>query len=343
MTLRRPVLRVVGPGATNLVDRWGSALLGVTITDQAGYESDECTIRMRRRPPYMAPPPKGTPYTVSIGWSDGGLSKTGLYTFQRAQISGSPEEGQEMHLVCRAGDYIDKLKAVGSAHYDAGNGFGTAGKIFRRLAEDAGLEPVIAAEIDAIEIPYRLRWQQSPADFATSLGDDLGAMVKPQAGKLLVTPRGGGQSGSGQSLPPVHVYFDPSYGFEVDLEPRASFEEVAAPWFDGAAGRIEEESRQTDQQQSRYALPHPYPTKDEAARAAGAAAQELGRWTGTGRFEMAGNAAAVAEAPVIAHGFGPGIDDVDWTASTVTHEIDPENAGWVTTVEVETKETAKAG
>ena len=199
----KPFVIVAGAKTPNLVPLWGGSLLRVTITDQAGYESDEAVLTFSA-PPY-SPPPKGTKYTISAGMLPGAAVQFGTFSASRTAFGGSPEDGDTMEVYCRAADFIDKMKATGSKHYDQEGGFGTAGKIFKDLAKEAGVSALVNSAIENIKIPYRLRWNQSPLDFATELADEIGAIVKPQAGKLLVLERGKAQSGSGKDLPPILV------------------------------------------------------------------------------------------------------------------------------------------
>jgi len=341
---RRPFLRVSGPlvGAGDfggeLVERLGTALIGVRLTDQAGYGVDECTIRVRRRTPFRAVPPRGTRYVVQAGWSAEGMAIGGVYTFQRLRILGDPETGQELQLVCRAGDFVDKLKAVDSEHFDAANGHKTYGDVFRTLAKRAGVPARVAQSLAGLPLPngYDLRWQQSAIDYATQLGDQIGGLVKPQGGALVVLERGAGKSASGQALPTIVIPYEEDRRFEVDLEPRHEYAQVGSGWFDGTAGRLQEERHQTRRQFSRLALPHPFGSQPAAKRGAEAAAKESGSYSGTGYFEMRGDPAAVAEAKVQPRGFGPGVDDVPWIADLVVQDIEPDS-GWFTSVETLTE------
>lgn len=338
--IRRPALQVIGPSGEDLVGRWGAALLGVTVTDKAGHESDECVIRTAWKDPWRSIPPKGARYVVSAGWEGEGLTMLGEYTVQRWTRKGSPDEGESLEVTCRAADFIDKMKTSGSRHYDAESGHGTAGKIFEQIARDAGVSAVIDPEIAGVAIPYRLRWNQSAIDFASELADDLGAVVKPQAGKLVVTKRGGGSSGSGLELPPILIVYDENHGYDVSDEPREDYGQVSAPWFDNEAGRALSELFQSASPSSIAGLVHPAPSKDEAQKQASAASDALARASATGSFEAQGDATAVAGAPVVCQGFGPGIDEIDWRAATVTHEIEP-GQGWLMTVETEVKDKPK--
>lgn len=337
-TAAKPVLQVLGPTGADLVPRWGDALLGVTVTDKAGHESDECVIRVAWTPPWSTLPPPGGQYQVLAGWEGEGLTLLGVYTLQRVSRSGDPEKGEQIEITCRAADLADKMKATGSKHYDAESGHGTAGKIFEEGAKEGGMEALVDAEVAGIAVPYRMRWNQSVIDFLTELADDIGAVVKPQGGKLVVTKRGGGASGSGATLPPIRIAYEETYAYSADHEPRGDYKTVKSPWFDPEDGRIAEESFETSAKASTGGLVHPAPTKDEAQRQAGAAADAYQRSSATGSFEKRGDASAVAGAQVICTGFGEGIDEIDWRAATVTQEFDPGADGWVTTVETEVKE-----
>lgn len=63
---------------------------------------------------------------------------------------------------------------------------------------------------------------------------------------------------------------------------------------------------------------------------------EWGRFTGQGLFQKVGDPSAVAEALVKCTGFGTPIDETEWEAVTVTHDIIPD-AGWTTTIETQVK------
>ncbi len=83
--------------------RFGPAIAGIQITDQAGLESDECEIRIRVTPPFPKAPLPKTAYTVRARWSDGmGGEYEGRFSVQRVSWSGSAEDGYEMVVVCRA-------------------------------------------------------------------------------------------------------------------------------------------------------------------------------------------------------------------------------------------------
>jgi len=343
MAVRKPFISIVGAGGSNIVPNLGPAFLGVTITDQEGHESDECVIRMADQAPWNTPPAKGTKYAVQAGWANGAGSAIsggaigGIYAVETFRKIGDPDEGRSFEVVCRAADFIDKMKKAESGHYDTENGFGTAGKIFEKLAADAGVTARIDADIAAINIPYRARWNQAAIDFAADLADELGAVIKPQNGMLMVRARGAGKSVSGAALPPCAINAVNCYGFEFDIDPRPQHKDVAGPWFDIKAGRLKEAVETTAAEFSRAAMIHPLASEAEAKRAAKAHGKAGNQASGTGSVEMAGSALAQAGARAPLSGFGPGIDELSWEIESATHEISPDE-GWMVEVGLRTVE-----
>lgn len=338
MTYRKPYLKVTGPGGEDMLRTWGSKLIGVKLIDRDGYESDEAIFIFTRKRPYPPAPALDTPFQVYAGWSADDTAITGYYTFQRLHLFGDPKAGQRMEYICRAGDFIEHLKRVDSEHFDEKTGHKTLGDVFQSLFKSTGKSIVVAPEIAKQAIPggYSLRWNQSAIDFATDLADDHGAIVKPMGDRMVVMKRGAGESGGGKPLGQILIQFREDYSYDVELEPRFEFQKISASYLDIDKGTLEREDKSTSYKSSRDALPHPFGSKEAAAAAAASVAQEWGRFTGHGLFWMPGNPAAVANAPVKCEGFGQPIDDVDWMASSVTHDIVP-NVGWTTSVETEVK------
>ena len=338
MSVRRPFISIFGPSGTDIVPGLGPAFLGITITDQEGHESDGCTIRMADKAPWNRPPAKGTKYRVKAGFRDGGGTIGGIYSVETFRKSGDPEEGKTFELVCRAADFLDKMKSADSRHYDKENGFGTAGKIFDQLAADAGVSARIDPAIAKIEIPYRLRWKQAAIDFAADLADELGAVMKPQNGMLVVRARGAGTSVSGSGLPPCPIRCDQAYTYDFDIDPRPQHKEISGPWMDIKTGRLKAALETTAAEFSRAAMVHPLASEAEAKRAALAAGKALNQASGSGSVEIQGTALAQAGAPAPLTGFGPGVDDLRWEIEGATHEVSAGDDGWVTDVDLRTVE-----
>lgn len=331
---RKPICQVVrqgGSGADILAGPLGVAFIGVEVVDAEGQESDSCSIVLadpRRRQPL---PRKGDLYKVALGWEDEGALLAGLYAVQGCSHSGMAGMGERLSIQLRAADFTDKLKGKARRAYEGP----TVGAVFEALAGEAGLGAAIDPELAAAPLPggYRLRWDQSAIDFATELVEEHGGVVKPAGGKLVVMRRGAGSTGSGAALEEIRIKRRGRYGWDIDLtEPRPVHGKVAASWLDPATGRRRLVSVATGQDGPYQVLQHPYADEAAARAAAEAEAYALGTRSGGGTFESPGLPRARAGAPVIAEGFGEGIDG-RWIAEEVRHTVDKAR-GFVTTVTV---------
>ncbi|MBY6241600.1 phage late control D family protein, partial [Methylosinus sp. Sm6] len=305
------------------------------VTDGAGEESDGAEISCVGPPSRFGLPGKGAKYTILGGWADEGPVLQGVYTVQTITLRGSPEEGDRIAIKLRAADYIDRLKAHGSRHYDEGS----FGELVGKVAKEAGLEAAVSPEIGAIKLPYQLRWSQSPIDFLRDIGRRYGAVVKPAGGKLIVLKRGSGQSASGLALEPIVIKRRGGFGYEIETEPRPEVGHVAAAWHDGKSGRRKLVKRSTGRDGPIFVTPHLFSSEAEAQAAADAEAYERSNNSGSGHFDSPGLPRARAEAPVIVSGYGWPIDG-QWKAETLTKRWTAQG-GFETTVNVKAGQERK--
>lgn len=331
---RTPYLQVTGPNGEDMLKTWGSQLIGVKLIDRDGDVSDEGIFMFTRKPPYVAVPGEGASFTVRLGWSRDSVVIIGTYIFQRTHIFGAPKRGQQIHFICRSADLAEHLKAVDSQHFDQENGHKTLKDVFESVFRAGGKAVEVHPDIAKLPIPggYELRWNQSAIDFASDLAEKNGGTVKVQGDKILIMKNGSGQSVSGKDLPTVNILYDENYDFDVELEPRFKFQKVSASYLNTDEGRLESEDKSGSQGKGRDALVHPFVTKEAAERAAAAVAQAWAAASAQGMFTSHGLPEAVSNAPVKCRGFGSPIDETEWLADTVTHDVIPD-AGWTTTVE----------
>jgi phage protein D len=167
-------------------------------------------------------------------------------------------------------------------------------------------------------VPYALRWEASPIDFATRIAQEHGGIVKAAGGRLAVVKKGSGKGAGGSALPIIRVTRLGSSGWHVESEPRPRQGEVTATWIDPATGERKAETKSTGQDGPKHTLIHPRASQAEAEAAAGARATELNMLTGKGHFIVPFNPANVAGAMVQASGFGDGVDGTWWSESIST-------------------------
>ena len=336
MVFRVPLLEVSGPSGTNLVPIWGVALLNVKVVSYLDFMMDEATLTFSNKPPYKASPPSGTKFNVRMGWSAAGMVDKGTFARQRIHLSGTPEQGERVAYICRAGIFDEGLNKVDTQHFGQDTGDTTLGDVFRKLFKDTGKSIEVAPEIDGKPIPsgYMLRQNQTAADAATELAQNNRAIWKVAGDKIIVLALDAGQSVTGQNLGGIAIDHGSCYEYDVEIEPRFSYSSVSVPWFDPGTGKLKTAtSPSLGGGGDPGGLPHPAASEDEAKAQADAYAAELGREEFTGLFVIPGSPTATAGAFVTTTGFPDPIDGAKLQCETLTDEVDP-GKGWTTTVEV---------
>jgi phage protein D len=332
---RRPVLQIINAGGTNVLPGLSGLWKSCHVREQAGDESDTAEIVCVGPPLKFGLPKKGAEFTILGGWQDEGPVMQGKFTVQKINLRGEAETGEEISIQLRAADYVDKLKAHGTKHYDQE----TFGGIVKDLAKRAGLEAVVDEDLAKIKVPYRLWFNQSIIDFATELAEEHGARVKSAGGKLIAVKRGAGKSAGGGQFTPIEIRRRRGFAYDIEIEPRPEVGSVAASWHDEKTGKRKVAKHKTGRDGPIHMLPHPFRSEDEAKTAAESEAYEMGNNSGTGHFENPGLPHAHAEAPVTVSGFGFPIDG-RWKAEGVEKVWDAEG-GFTTTVEVKAGDDQK--
>jgi len=330
---RRPILQILNGGGTNILPGLAGMWKAAKVVEHAGQESDTAEITCINT---GVLPRRGDSFTILGGWADEGPLDQGRFTVQRLSFSGSAEDGDIVRIELRAADYLDKLKGHASKHYDGKK----YGEIVREIAKTVGLEAQVDDAVANIEIPYRLRWDQSHIDFLTQLSEEVGAICKPAGGKLIAVKRGSGQSATGRALTPVSITRNIVMSYDLEIEPRPQAEEIGAAWHDEKKGTRKVHRHRTRQKGPLYVLPHPFRSEDEAKKAAEAEAYERANDTATGDFRCIGLPRAHAEAPVDISGFGVAIDG-RYRAESV-EKIWDATEGFITLIGVKAGEEAKA-
>ncbi|MGC4409631.1 MULTISPECIES: phage late control D family protein [Rhizobium] len=331
--MRKPLVQVIGQSGADLVPGWGSSLMSLSFTDNEGGDADEINMQFSVSTPLQAAPAKGTQYRLIYGWTGQGLKDAGLFTFQSAGLTFDAESGWIMTITCRSADFVDADKAADLESFEEA----TAGQIFKRLAAGVGKNAKVHPSVEAIEIPYRLRYQQSAVGFAQTLADELGATLKLANGEWLITMKNSGETANGSTLPPITVSMDEVIDCDLTTEGRPEFGEVQSSWFDEGLGISFLEAVPGLGQAARFLGLHPAPSASEARQRSRAEALDLARATVSGGITIEGRPEAMAGAPVILSGFG-GWAGFELVAPTLVHTFTfDESGGWLMSFECAAK------
>lgn len=239
-------------------------------------------------------------------------------------------------MTARAATMTGDIKALGSRHWDDA----TLGDILEETAKAGGLRLAIDPDLARIRLPYTLRWEASPSDFATRLVGEYGGAVKPDGEKLAVVKKGSGKGAGGAALPVIRVQRLGCNGWHIEGDPRPRPGEVRSAWQDPKTGRRKLANANTGRKGPAHTLIHPRASEAEADAAAEAQARDTNMLSGGGFFRVPFNPAHVAGAQVIASGFGEGVDgtwpsesiETTWakgtpTLSTINVTAEPDGEG----------------
>lgn len=335
--MRRPVVQVIGQSGNDLIPGWGEALLAVRFTDNEGGEADEIEIDFSVSDPLPPPPAEGTQYRLRYGWDVTGLKDAGLFTYQNSGLHYDPDGGWVLTVVARSADFVDGDKAADSEHFEET----TAGDIFKKLASGVGKSAKVHASLASAQIPYRLRYQQSAIGFAQELADELGGALKVANGQWLVTVKNGGQTASGTAMPAIVIRVADLALCDLNTEAAPKYGNVEASHFDPEQGLLLQEIAKGLGQAARYIGLHPAASPVEAKSKSKAEALSLSRATISGSVTVEGDMQAMAGAAVILSGFGAWAG-FDLVAPVIQHEFTfDESGGWLMTVEIAARTTAK--
>lgn len=325
----RPIWTLTADGE-NVTARLADYLLSLSVTDQAGMESDELDVTVADPLAQIAWPKHGASLTVAIGYAHTGTVAMGTFLVDTVEVSSPP---RQIAIRAHAADLAKGFKTQRTKSWEDK----TLGTIVGELAQAHGLTPRIASDLAGIQVA---RWDQtneSDMSCLTRLAQAYGAIATVKEGNLLFVRRGAATSASGQALGAVTLKPEEVTSWRVSLGDQDKYAAVEARHYDRdqAEESWEREELDTDGGEAVYRLRQTYPDRDRAKAAAKAKAGELARGKTSLALTLPGRTALGAEVPLTLAGFGDGIDG-RWVLTSVTHRVD--SGGYVTEVEGERPE-----
>lgn len=301
-------------------------LISLTITDEAGMQSDSLTLVIDDRDNSIELPRKGVQLDVYIGYKETGLVKKGLFTVDEIEISGTPDI---ITIKGKAANMRNSLKAPKTRSFDQKK----LGDIIKTIAQDNQLTPKVSPELSQLVIPHLDQTNESDLHFLTRLAKMYGAISKPVEGNLLFAIKGETKSVTGKVLSAVNINRNQTSDYRASLADRDKYKTVIAYWQD--TKEAQKIAVKTSNETPAFTLRHTYPDPQTATQAAKSKIASLNRGTGTMSLTLSnGNALLFAESLLNLSGFRDGINGA-WTSIRVEHEIS--GGGYKTRVDAEVK------
>lgn len=352
----------------DITQNFSDRLIGLTMTDNRGFEADQLDIALDDTDGLVELPPRGASLTLWLGWQGSALINKGSFTVDEIEHRGAPDT---LTIRGRSADFRGSLNSRGEQSWHDT----TLGVIVETIAQRNKLTASVADALKAIAIPHIDQTQESDAAFLSRLAERNGASVSVKAGKLLFLKAGSAMTASGKPIPQMTVERGDGDRHQFAIADREAYTGVTAKWLhtrDPKPQKQKVKLKRKPKEQHLRALQHPkaaktsikakkkkeqearegeymagesdnvlelttiYATKAQAMRAAQAKWDKIQRGVAEFSITLAtGRADLFPETPVAVKGFKRVIDEQAWIISRVVHSLN--GSGFTTGLELEVK------
>lgn len=329
-------------------------MMGLTLTDNRGFEADTLEITIDDTDGKIELPPRGVEVSVAIGWRGEPLTHKGIFTVDEVSHSGPPDQ---LIVTARSADFRQdfNVKREYSWH-DI-----TVGKVVSAIAGRYNLTPAVSRQLIDIEIDHADQTNESDISFLSRMAEMLGAIATIKNGNLLFIIPNRGLSVSGKPIPEIVITRDSGDKHSFRVADRDAYTGVKANWLDLNFGKKPETSVKRKKRKSKkpkkekkekssskegeylegaegnvFVMRQTFKTETAAKRAAAAKWLKLQRGAAEFSITLArGRADLFPEMPVTVNGFKSVIDNHKWIIARVVHQIG--EGGFQTQLELELK------
>ncbi|EBP1747019.1 phage baseplate assembly protein V [Salmonella enterica] len=234
----------------------------------------------------------------------------------------------------------------------------TVGEVVKEIAARHNLKVALGKDLTDKALDHMDQTNESDASFLMKLARQYGAIASVKDGNLLFIRQGQGRTASGKPLPVITITRKAGDGHRFTLADRGAYTGVIASWLHTREPRKKETTsvkrrrkkattpKEPEAKQGDYlvgtdenvlVLNRTYANRNNAERAAKMQWERLQRGVASFSLQLAeGRADLYTEMPVKVTGFKQPIDDAEWTITTLTHSVSPDN-GFTTSMELEVK------
>ncbi|MGK3370838.1 phage late control D family protein [Citrobacter youngae] len=347
---KSPAFSIVieGKDVTTVLD---TRLMSLTLTDNRGFEADQLDLELDDADGLIALPRRGAVIQLALGWKGQPLFPKGAFTVDEIEHSGAPDR---LSIRARSADFRETLNTRREKSWHQT----TVGEVVKEIAARHNLKVALGKDLTDKALDHLDQTNESDASFLMKLARQYGAIASVKDGNLLFIRQGQGRTASGKPLPVITITRKAGDGHRFTLADRGAYTGVIASWLHTREpGKKETTSvkrrrkktttpKEPEAKQGDYlvgtdenvlVLNRTYANRSNAERAAKMQWERLQRGVASFSLQLAeGRADLYTEMPVKVTGFKQPIDDVEWTITTLTYSVSPDN-GFTTSMELEVK------
>lgn len=330
----RPEFRLLA-NSVDITDAIAGRLSSLTMTDEAGFESDTLNVILDDggADDAIELPPTGAELELFLGF-DGAAKRMGLFVVDEIELSGGSSEPATMTISGRAAPF-DKSKG-GKANLQSQKTRSwpantTIGAMVKKIAGEHGMEAAVSPSLASVKLPHTDQSDESDMHLLVRIARKYDGVVKPSGGKLVMAKRGETKSISGEELPAITIAPGDASQWSMNLAKREESGSVVAAWHEPKKAKRHTVTVGEGEPVTR--IKRQFTNADQAKAAAQAEMDRRSRAKAKFSATVAGNPDAAAEAPLTTKGFRPGVDG-DWIITRVTHSLDG-TGGYTSQIECE--------
>ncbi|MFG1173866.1 phage late control D family protein [Erwiniaceae bacterium CAU 1747] len=341
-------ITIEGKDVTTALDM---RLMSLTLTDNRGFEADQLDLELDDADGQIVLPRRGAVIQLALGWKGQPLFPKGAFTVDEIEHSGAPDR---LTIRARSADFRQTLNTRREKSWHQT----TLGDVVKEIASRHSLKMALGKDLTDKALDHMDQTNESDASFLMKLARQYGAIASVKDGNLLFIRQGQGRTASGKPLPVITIERKAGDGHHFSLADRGAYTGVVASWLNTREPKKKEttrvkrhskktaKSKEPEAKQGDYlvgtdenvlVLNHTYVTRSNAERAAKTQWERLQRGVASFSLQLAeGRADLYTEMPVKVKGFKQPIDDAEWTITTLTHNVSPDN-GFTTSLDLEVK------
>lgn len=327
----KPAYQVIANGK-DITDKISAGLDSITITDNAGTDSDSVEIVIIDDGK-IAMPPSGAVLHIYAGY-DPKPAYFGEYIVDEVSPDYPPHT---LTIRAKAADMASSIKAARSYNWlppgPLPGGQIAFLSIVNNIAARHSLKPVFGDTLKSVFFDAINQTEESDINLLTRLAKDNGAVAKVANGYLIVVPKGEAKSATQKSMPTATITMDSNVvSYNATISKRNAYGSVSAKYQDIDGAEIKTVTAGSGDPS--HTLRATHKTKEQATAKAEAEKKASQRGEVDLEMELLGREDLKAEGKIILAGFRDGLNNT-YTIQEATHTVS--GSGYTTKIKAAIK------